>query len=130
MLRAVVERWGGIESLTDPDAPVFDGGLALLDERAGVLVEPTCCSDLGDSSGWASAVDSRGADWQMLWIGHPWLSIRFASGRLVLSEPHEGSPPVPRWTVDPERLRTAAAAARAELRGSPACSCPSCPRSA
>jgi hypothetical protein len=51
----------------------------------------------------------------MVWIGHPWLSIRFDAGRLVLSEPHESDAPTARWEVRPEELVRAVNAAEAEL---------------
>jgi hypothetical protein len=51
----------------------------------------------------------------MLWIGHPWLSVRFDAGRLVLSDLHESDSPAPRWTVTPRTLGRAVARAEAEL---------------
>jgi hypothetical protein len=47
LLGAIMWDWGGLEALSDPDTVfVLDGGLALRCATE-VLVEPTCCSDLG-----------------------------------------------------------------------------------
>jgi hypothetical protein len=93
---------------------VFNGGLALwcADE---LVVQPHCCVDLGSLSDWRKAAAYRGSDWQMLWIGHPWLSIRFDGEGLVLSGPHESDSPVARCMVSPEALELAVAQAEREL---------------
>ncbi len=115
ILAATLEQWGGVEALTGPDAvPVFGGGLALCagDE---VLAEPACCVDLRNLSDWLGASAYRGAGWQILWIGHPWLSVRFGGGSLTLSERHEGAEPEGRWAVTPEALDAAVRAAASEM---------------
>jgi hypothetical protein len=115
LLAAVVKDWGGPESLTDPDGkPVLDGGLALCQAYA-VLAEPACCVDLGNLSDWRDAAAYRGSDWQMLWIGHPWLSVRHDGRWLVLSGPHESETPAARWAVTPDDLGRAVDEAAAEL---------------
>ena len=115
VLSALVRSWAGPEGLSNPDGrPVLDGGLALC--RGGeVLVAPTCCGDLGNLSEWRGAVDYRQPEWKMVWIGHPWVSVRFAAGRLVFSDLHESGPPVARWAVGPEEFGRAVSAAEAEL---------------
>jgi hypothetical protein len=93
---------------------VLDGGLALRTDSE-VLVEPTCCSDLGTLADWREAAGYRRPEWTMLWIGHPWLSVRFEGGFLVLSELHESDSPVGRWAVRPDELGRAISAAEAGL---------------
>jgi hypothetical protein len=115
ILSTLVRGWGGPEVFSDPESkPVLDGGLAVHDGTE-VLVAPACCGDLGDLSEWKDAVAYRQPDWRIVWIGHPWLSVRFEAGRLVFSEPHESNSPVARWTVRPDELGRAVAAAEAEL---------------
>lgn len=80
-----------------------------------MLIEPTCCGDLGNLSEWREAAAYRQSAWKMLWIGHPWISVRFGEGRLVFSEPHESDAPAARWAVNPGELGRAVAAAEAEL---------------
>jgi hypothetical protein len=92
----------------------FNGGLAFC-QGDEVLVEPTCCADLGNISDWRDSAAYRGIEWQMLWIGHPWLSVRYDNQWLVLSQLHESDAPVARWLVTPENLGAAVARARAEL---------------
>ena len=114
-LDAMVRRWDGPESLTDPDArPVLNGGLAFC-SVGDVLVEPTCCGDLANLSEWRDAVAYRQSEWKMVWVGHPWVSVRFDADRLVFSGPHESDAPNARWTISPEELGRAVAAAEAEL---------------
>ncbi len=114
-LDAVIRRWDGPEALTDPDArPVLSGGLALC-SGGEVLVEPSCCGDLANLSEWRDAAAYRQAEWKMVWVGHPWVSVRFDTDRLEFSEPHESDAPNARWSVRPEELDRAVAAAEAEL---------------
>lgn len=115
VLAAVIEDWGGLEVLTDPGRnAVLEGGLALVSGGA-LLAEPTCCVDLGCVADWRKAAEYRGADWRMLWTGHPWLSVRFEGGALILSEPHESNEPAGRWAIRPDLLAQAVAVAEAEL---------------
>jgi hypothetical protein len=115
ILGAIMRDRGGLEALSDPDTVfVLDGGLALRCDTE-VLVKPTCCSDLGNLTDWREAAGYRGTEWTVLWIGHPWLSVRFEDGWLVLSEPHESEPPVGRWAVGPDVLGMAITAAEVEL---------------
>jgi hypothetical protein len=115
VLRRLIDTWGGVESLSDPDSdPVLDGGLALASAQK-VLLTPTCCSDLGNVAEWQEAALYRGAAWKMLWIGHPWISIRYEPPALLLSEPHESHDPVEKWAVSPHNLDRALSDAVREL---------------
>ncbi len=80
-----------------------------------MIVEPTCCCDLGDIANWKAAATFQGKDWEILWIGHPWLSMKFRQPWLLLSEPHESNDPVERWAVKPDELGQAVSAAEDEL---------------
>jgi len=114
LLAALVEQGGGKQTLADPNGvPGVEGGLALC-RGEEVLVEPGCCGDLRDLEAWRQAAAYRGADWQMVWIGHPWMSVRFLDGWLILSQPHEGDAPVAHWAVTPAELDRAVAEAEAE----------------
>ncbi len=115
-LGVIVDDWGGLSSLDDPDSrPVLNGGLALCSKDSGVIVEPTCCGDLGDIANWKAAVAFEGEHWETLWIGHPWLSMKFRQPWLLLSELHESNDPVERWAVKPDELGHAVSAAEDEL---------------
>jgi hypothetical protein len=115
-LEKTFQEWGGIDSLSDPDCkPVLDGGLALQCPASDVLIEPGCCADLGDAKNWNEAAAYREAEWQTLWIGHPWLSVRYQPPWLVVSERHESDTPSDRWAVFPEELGRAADDAKTEL---------------
>lgn len=102
-LQVTFHDWGGIDSPSNPDRrAILDGGLALRGPAGDVLVEPGCCADLGDANNWKMAAEHRGPEWQILWIGHPWISVRYEAPWLILSGPHESGEPSGRWTVLPE----------------------------
>jgi hypothetical protein len=61
--------------LNQPDGMPLNGGLALRSQSQNVLIEPSCCADLGNVADWRKAVGYRGAEWRTLWIGHPWLLV-------------------------------------------------------
>lgn len=116
VLQVIVDDEGGISSLTGPnEVTALNGGIILSCEALDLLIEPTCCSDLGNFADWKEAASYSGADWEMLWIGHPWLSKRFQDPWLLLSDYHEGENPVERWAVKPQQLGNAVKAAEAEL---------------
>jgi hypothetical protein len=116
LLQSAFRDMGGVQALCDPDhrAPL-NGGLALRSRPQDLLIEPGCCADLGNLTGWRAAVAYKGDAWQELWIGHPWISVKFASPRLILSEQHETDHPTARWAVCPRQLELALAAATVEL---------------
>ena len=115
-IKGMVDSWGGVEELNNPEAgPVLDGGLALVGPESDLLVEPQCCSDLGNLDGWRDAAGHREPGWEMLWVGHPWLSVRYSEPWLMLSDLHESKKPSDRWAVDPESLRRAVLGAEDEL---------------
>ena len=102
-LQKTFQDWGGIDSLTDPECkPVLSGGLALHCAASETLIEPGCCADLADANNWKEAAAHRGASWKMLWIGHPWLSVRYQAPWLVVSERHESDNPSDCWAISPE----------------------------
>lgn len=71
ILRTLLREEGSTEApADDEDVPALDGGLALF-SQGELLVEPTCCSDLGNLSEWRSAAAYRDPEWRILWIGHP-----------------------------------------------------------
>jgi hypothetical protein len=116
LLVAIFDEWGGIEALSDPDGkPVLNGGLAVRCPTADVLIEPGCCADLGDVANWMEAANYRQTDWHPLWIGHPWLSVRFEEPWLIISDLHESDNPTARWAVSPDGFQRAVVAAKAEL---------------
>jgi hypothetical protein len=100
----------------DPDCSPLYGGLALRCQLQNVLIEPACCGNLGDAANWREAVGCRQAEWQELWIGHPWLSVQYKAPRLIISSPHEAEEDfTARWAVCPDQLQVAVVAAETEL---------------
>lgn len=107
-LEKTFEAWGGVEYLSDPESsPVLNGGLVLRCADPELSIEPGCCSDLGNLSDWKAAAAFRAEGWQMLWIGHPWMSVCYQAPHLILSEQHESNHPVGRWSVDPDAFTVA-----------------------
>jgi hypothetical protein len=91
------------------------GGLVFRSLNSKGLVEPGCCTSLRDNSNWREGSDYRGSEWQMLWIGHPWVSVRYETSWLIVSKPHESDNPVKWWAVSPDDFLAAVTAAEAEL---------------
>ncbi len=115
-LQVIFEEWGGVDVLNDPDSrPLLDGGLAMSTAELGIRIEPTCCSDLGNIANWKEAATFDGEVWKMLWIGHPWLYMKYEKPHLVLSEPSESDDPAAKWKIMPDILHEALIAAEAEL---------------
>lgn len=115
-LEKTLQNWGGVDTLVDPDCrPVLNGGLALQCPAGETLIEPSCCCDLGEAKNWKEAAAYRKAEWWMLWIGHPWISVRYQSPWVILSSPDESNEPTGRWAVLPQELERAADEAQAKL---------------
>jgi hypothetical protein len=116
ILRRIVEDWGGVSYLNNPDTePFLSGGFVLLSANQGLVIEPTCCGDLRDISNWKEAATSSGSEWEQLWIGHPWLSYKYQEPWLLLSDLHEAKAPVERWVVRRKELEDAVLTAESEL---------------
>jgi len=116
LLEVNIQQWDGIASLSDPDhEPRLDGGMAFCCPSQDVLIEPGCCADLSDAPGWRIAASYRGTDWEMLWIGHPWISVMYQEPSLILSDRHESNQPNAHWSIDPDELLRAAVEGEAEL---------------
>jgi hypothetical protein len=98
-----------------PDDLPLDGGLALRSQSRNVLIQPACCADLGNVADWRKAVGYRQAEWQTLWIGHPWLLVQYQAPRLIISDSCQGNDPTTRWAVCPDQLQVALVAAEIEL---------------
>lgn len=107
------------EELADCEEPVeienigaLNGGYALrADEK--LLLTPSCCGDLANLDGWDQASRYAGSEWQMLWIGHPSVSVRAAESLLVISNYHEDDREIePLLAVQPHDLELAVARAK------------------
>lgn len=110
------------DNQTKDDAPInldnvgpLIGGFCLRSEGE-ILIWPGCCSDLGTLSEWPAALAYRGEAWKMVWIGHPWLSVRFDGDHLVFSERHESDDPVARYRIEPSVLQSAIDAAEVGIK--------------
>jgi hypothetical protein len=55
-------------------------------QGAECLLASQCCSDWNDVQDWQVAAQYRANQWQMLWIGHPWVMIRYVDGQLHISD--------------------------------------------
>lgn len=114
-LGRVVRVWSGEDLPPTPEtASALYGGLAA-SSRGTDLFGPACCGDLKDWAEWRDVAGLTGAGWRIVWIGHPWVSVRPAGGDLLLTEPHEGDAPEPRWVVNRGLVAAAADRAREEL---------------
>lgn len=105
----------GVPADLDEIGPLC-GGLALVD-GGEMLVLPTCCGDLGDLDNWRTATEQRTESPEMLWIGHPWLTVWYQAPMLHIREETEYNLPAhPReFVMNPEMLQSAVRQATREL---------------
>jgi len=62
-------------------------------------------------------LDGGASDWQMLWIGHPWVSWKHDGKYLHLSDYHEGAAAAEletRWRIPVDSMRSAVEQAERE----------------
>ncbi|UFH33395.1 hypothetical protein LNP04_06655 [Chryseobacterium sp. C-71] len=67
------------------EVPIFDGGIVLKGNDK-ILIEPSCCGDIGNIYEWQGILDNKTSDWTDLWIGHPWIFYRKQNGRVQFSD--------------------------------------------
>ncbi|WP_437649903.1 hypothetical protein [Sorangium sp. So ce362] len=106
---------GGVPADLDGIDP-FCGGLALVDDSE-LLILPTCCGDLGALDNWQIATEQRTELPEMLWIGHPCLTVWYHAPMLHIREEAECNLPThPReFAMNPEALQSAVRQATREL---------------
>ncbi len=71
--------------------PLNGGYVLVVDGKSRVW--PTCCGDLANSMEWKMAAAYREPIWKMVWIGHPWVSVRYINDKIEISEPHDRDEP-------------------------------------
>ena len=79
-----------LDRFSDPEDYLiaFSGGYALYIGDL-LICTPRCCGDLNDIVNWQMAADYRHAEEADVWIGHPWITVRYDGARLVLVDPVE-----------------------------------------
>lgn len=88
-LGTILARIGDHDADPPDEVAALEGGFALMVDGA-IVLEPQCCSDLGNLDRWWQALAS-GEDWQMLWIGHPWSFTRLRAGKIEIAELSENA---------------------------------------
>ena len=118
VLRTIIEKQNhGVFTDALNDVSAMSGGLALFDGDQ-VLVEPQCCGDLSNLFDWRVAAAHRGEDREMLYIGHPWLTVSYRPPTLAIFEEEEYPDTSERrvYHLDPQELANSVVVAEAELR--------------
>lgn len=95
----------------------FAGGFVLFDDER-ILVEPSCCVDLGNLEEWRAALAATDGEWRMLWVGHPWHFTRRDGSTLQISPRTEANEPTSlavEHTVDAAQLAVAIERAQDEV---------------
>jgi hypothetical protein len=114
VLEAIFQNLLEAGFLNQPDGMPLNGGLALRSQSQNVLIQPSCCADLGNVVDWRKAAGYRGAEWQPLWIGHPWLLVQYRVPQLIIRDLYDENSTT-RWAVSPDQLQDAFVAAAVEL---------------
>jgi hypothetical protein len=102
-------------SYSDPDEPIgmpLSGGVALL-TGGQVLLEPGCCSDLGDLANWEAVATEVWDGSRDLWTGHPHPLAQLLGARLLLTDATD-DPAEPRYSLDRPGLVAALVVAQEE----------------
>ncbi len=112
---------GEIEDCLQEAVSALSGGYALMD-GSEVLVEPSCCGDLGNLAEWQKVPHTDDSEWHDLWIGHPQLRFRVTEDEAEIEERQEyNQPRHPRhFSISVEKLRVAlqeAAIAQRDFEG-------------
>jgi len=95
------------ETLDPDNNSALNGGYALC-TGGDVPITPQCCSSLADISDWKMAAEYRGADNTMVWIGHPWVNVRFNGINLIFTgDDGLTLKPSPECVVTPDDLKRA-----------------------
>ncbi len=79
------------DRFSDPEEylSAFAGGYALyVDDH--LICTPRCCGDLTHLQNWRMAAGHRDAEQAMVWIGHPWITVRYDGAYLVFKDQVEG----------------------------------------
>jgi hypothetical protein len=69
----------------ESQASKIEGGVAVKFEGK-IIIEPSCCGDLGNLSEWEKIFDSLHDGWQQIWIGHPWIFYKRGDGLVEFSD--------------------------------------------
>jgi hypothetical protein len=119
VLTAIIRQWGGMESLfEDGRCPALPGGVVLSCDEPSIEIEPRCCTSLDDVNSWCDALAYRDEDWKMMWIGHPWLLMKYENAQLLLAESGEAAhdqPPQTIWELSRETFAEQMAEVEREL---------------
>ena len=63
---------------------LIGGIVAKLDDE--IIIEPQCCSDIGNLYEWEEIFETEKNVWKNLWIGHPWIFFRRINGQIEFSD--------------------------------------------
>jgi len=112
---------GTFDRFLDPEEHLiaFNGGYALFIDDC-IVCTPRCCADLANIEDWQMAADYRQADRVMVWIGHPWIEVRYDGGCLLFIDPSEleGRPEwIGELSILPNELQQAIDQAKREVQG-------------
>ncbi|MEZ6185396.1 MAG: hypothetical protein R3F62_10350 [Planctomycetota bacterium] len=91
----------------------LQGGLVLQQAGRPPLL-PACCCCLGNLADWKTVLAAPPADWDMLWIGHPWVQVKAEGARLLIGPPTESSQPPSEAAYEVELEALTAAVGEAE----------------
>ncbi len=76
---------------TTEQISAFDGGYVL--EHGEAAIFPGCCGDLSNLREWERAAAHTRGDWEMVWIGHPWIFVRAEEDMLHFTHPSDRNQP-------------------------------------
>jgi hypothetical protein len=92
-----------------------EGGEALLHDDK-VLFLPMCCSEFGTLAEWEDVAAYRESEWAMVWIGHPWIYMKYDDGWLYFTDYTEGEADKAKvlYAIQPQKIAKAVKRAKPE----------------
>lgn len=61
------------------------GGISIIENEI-LIIEPTCCGDIGNLNEWENIFENKSNTWHQLWVGHPWLFYKKEKGCVGFSD--------------------------------------------
>jgi hypothetical protein len=88
----------------------------MLLHNSDVILEPQCCSELASLAEWEDVAKYRESEWAMVWIGHPWIYMKYENGWLYFTDYTEDKADKATilYAIEPDKIAHAVTDARPE----------------
>ena len=107
----------GISKATQREYMEWASGEVLLHD-GNIIFRPMCCSSFGALAEWKSVAAYQESEWAMVWIGHPWIYMKYEDGWLYFTDyTEDGTNHVDvLYAIEPEQIAQAVKMAEPETQ--------------